>query len=65
MIDLRHQRAVLSKRLSWASIKAAAAPRVERQAKPAKRVAGVDLSGAFECEFGGGIRPAARDCPSA
>ena len=60
MIDLRHPLAVLSARLPWASIEAAVAPKVAHQAKPAKRVAGVDLAGAFEGEFGGGISPAGR-----
>ena len=60
MIDLRHPLAVLSARLPWAAIEAAVAPKVVHQAKPAKRVAGVDLAGAFEGEFGGGISPAGR-----
>jgi IS5 family transposase len=60
MIDLRHPLAVLATRLPWTSIEAALAPRLAHQAKPAKRVAGVDLAGAFEGEFGGGISPAGR-----
>jgi len=60
MIDLRHPLAVLSSRLPWASIEAAVAPKLAHQAKPAKRVAGVDLAGAFAGEFGGGISPAGR-----
>lgn len=60
MIDLRHPLAVLSTRLPWAAIEAAVAPKLAHPAKPAKRVAGVDLAGAFEGEFGGGISPAGR-----
>ena len=60
MIDLRHPLAVLSTRLPWASIEAAVAPNLVYQGKPAKRAAGVDLAGAFEGEFGGGISPAGR-----
>ena len=60
MIDLRHPLAVLSTRLPWASIEAAVAPKLAHQSKPAKRLAGVDLAGAFEGEFGGGISPAGR-----
>ena len=60
MIDLRHRLAVLSKRLPWAAIEAAVAPKLAHQAKPATRVAGVDLAGAFDGEFGGGVSPAGR-----
>jgi transposase, IS5 family len=60
MIDLRHPLAVLATRLPWASIEAAVAPKLAHQARPAKRVAGVDLAGAFDGEFGGGISPAGR-----
>ena len=60
MIDLRHPLAVLSKRLPWAAIEAAVAPKLAHQAKPATRVAGVDLAGAFDGEFGGGVSPAGR-----
>ncbi len=60
MIDLRHPLAVLATRLPWASIEASLAPKLAHQAKPAKRVAGVDLAGAFDGEFGGGISPAGR-----
>lgn len=60
MIDLRHPLAVLSKRLPWDAIEAAVAPKLAHQAKPAKRVAGVDLAGAFDGEFGGGVSPAGR-----
>ena len=60
MIDLRHPLAVLATRLPWASIEAAVAPKLAHQVKPAKRVAGVDLAGAFDGEFGGGISPAGR-----
>ena len=58
MIDLRHPLAMLSTRLSWASIETAVAPKLVHHAKPAKRVAGVDLAGAFDGEFGGGIMSA-------
>jgi len=60
MIDLRHPLAVLATRLPWASIEAAVAPKLAHQPKPAKRVAGADLAGAFDGEFGGGISPAGR-----
>ena len=60
MIDLRHPLAVLSTRLPWAVIEAAVAPKLAHQAKPAKRLAGFDLAGAFDGEFGGGISPAGR-----
>lgn len=36
------------------------APKLAHQARPAKRVVGEDLAGAFEGEFGGGISPAGR-----
>ena len=65
MIDLRHPLAVLSKRLPWAAIEAAVAPKLAHQVKPARRVIGEDLAGAFEGEFGGGISSAGRVCPSA
>lgn len=60
MIDLQHPLAVLATRLPWASIEAAVAPKLAHQAKPAKRVAGVDMVGAFDGEFGGGVSPAGR-----
>ena len=58
MIDLRHPLAVFATRLPWAAIEAAVAHKLEHPAKPAKRMAGIDLAGAFEGEFGGGISPA-------
>ena len=60
MIDLKHPLAVLATRLPWAEIEAALAPRLTRQALPAKRVRGQDLLGGFEVEFGGGVSPAGR-----
>jgi IS5 family transposase len=60
MIELKHPLAVLATRLPWASIEAAVVPKLAHQAKPAKRLAGIDLAGAFEGEFGGGISPAGR-----
>ena len=60
MIDLKHPLAVLATRLPWSAIEAAVAPKLAHQAKPAKRVAGEDLAGAFAGEFGGGISPAGR-----
>lgn len=60
MIDLKHPLAVLSTRLPWASIEAAVAPKLAQVAKPAKRVSGEDLAGAFDGEFGGGVSPAGR-----
>ena len=73
MIDLRHPPAVLSARLPRASIEVAVALTLAHEAKPAKRVIGTDLAGAFDGafngefhgefdgEFGGGISPAG--CP--
>lgn len=60
MIDPRHPLAVLATRLPWASIEAAIAPKLAHTARPVQRVAGVDLAGAFEGEFGSGISPAGR-----
>ena len=60
MIDLKHPLAVLATRLPWAAIAAAVAPKLAHQARPAKRVAGVDIAGTFEGEFGGGISAAGR-----
>ena len=60
MIDLRHPLAVLARRLPWAAIEAAVAPKLVHQVKPARRVIGEDLAGAFEGEFGGGISSAGR-----
>lgn len=60
MIDLKHPLAVLATRLPWAAIEAAVEPKLAHQAKPARRVAGVDLAGAFEGEVGGGVSPAGR-----
>ena len=60
MIDLKHPLAVLTTRLPWAVIEAAVAPKLAHQARPVKRVEGVDLAGAFEGEFGGGISSAGR-----
>ena len=62
MIDLKNPLAVLATRLPCAAIAAAAAvaPKLAHQARPAKRVAGLDIAGTFEGEFGGGISPAGR-----
>ena len=60
MIDLRHPLAVLSKRLPWSAIEAAVAPKLTRDARPAKQLSGEDLAGSFEGEFAGGISPAGR-----
>ena len=60
MIELKHPLAVLATRLPWAAIEVAVAPKLAHLAHPAKRVAGVDLAGAFEGEFGGGISPEGR-----
>ena len=62
MLDLRHPLAVLATRLPWAAIESAVAPKLAHQAKPAKRLAGVDLAGAFDGEFDGGVSPAGRGC---
>lgn len=58
MIDLRHSLAGHNTRFPWASIEATVAPKLVYQAKPAKRVIGEDLAGAFEGEFGGGSQVA-------
>jgi IS5 family transposase len=60
MIDLKHPLAVLATRLPWAVIEAAVAPKLVHQAKPGKRVTGMDMAGAFDGEFGGGVSPAGR-----
>jgi transposase, IS5 family len=60
MIDLKHPLAVLATRLPWAAIEAAVAPKLARQALPAKRARGEDLLGAYDAEFGGGVSPAGR-----
>ena len=60
MIDLKQPLAVLAARLPWAAIEAALEPKLAHQAKPGKRIAGMDLAGAFEGEFGGGVSPAGR-----
>ena len=60
MIDLRHPLIVLSKQPPWAAIEAAVAPKLAHRVKPTRRVAGVDLAGAFDGEFGGGVSPAGR-----
>ena len=60
MIDLRHPLAVLATRLPWGAIEAAVAPKLAHQVRPAKRLAGADLAGAYDGEFGGGISPAGR-----
>lgn len=60
MIDLRHPLAMLARRLPWASIETAVAPKPARQAQPAIHASGEDLAGAFDGEFGGGISPAGR-----
>ncbi len=62
MIDLRHPLAVLATRLPRAAIEPAVAPKLAHQAKPAKRLAGVDLAGAVDGEFDGGVSPAGRGC---
>ena len=60
MIDLRHPLAVLATRLPWAAIEAAVAPKLARQARPAKQASGVDLAGQYSGELGGGVSPAGR-----
>jgi IS5 family transposase len=60
IIDLRHPLAVLATRLPWGAIEAAVAPKLAHQARPAKRLAGADLAGTYDGEFGGGISPAGR-----
>ena len=60
MVDLKHPLAVLSTRLPWAAIEAAVAPKLARQALPAKRLCGKDLLGAHDAEVGGGVSPAGR-----
>ena len=60
MIDLKHPLAVLATRLPWAAIEVAVAPKLARQALPAKRLRGKDLLGAYDTEFSGGVSPAGR-----
>jgi len=60
MIDLRHPLAVLTTRLPWAAIEVAVAPKLARQARPAKQASGDDLAGEYSGEFGGGLSPAGR-----
>ena len=60
MIDLKHPLAVLTTRLPWSALEAAVAPKLARDARPAQLISGVDLAGAFEGEFGGGVSPAGR-----
>jgi IS5 family transposase len=60
MVDLRQPLAVLATRLPWATMEAALAARLAHQAKLPKQVAGQNLAGACEGEFGGGISPAGR-----
>ena len=60
MIDLRHPLAVLTTRLPWAAIEVAVAPKLARQARPAKQASGDDLAGHYSGEFGGGLSPAGR-----
>ena len=60
MIDLRRPLAVLATRLPWAAIEAAVAPKLARQARPAKQASGVDLAGQYSGELGGGVSPAGR-----
>ncbi len=60
VIDPGHPLAVLSRRLPRASLEAAVAPKLARDARPAKQLSGEDLAGRFEGEFGGGISPAGR-----
>jgi len=60
MIDLRHPLATLTKRMPWAAVETAIAPKLARAARPAKQASGEDLLGEFALEFGGGVSPAGR-----
>jgi len=60
MVDLLHPLAVLTKRMSWAAIETAIAPKLARAARPTKQASGEDLLGEFAREFGGGVGPAGR-----
>ena len=63
MIDLRHPLAVLSKRLPWASLEAAVAPKLARDARPAKQLSGEDLAAALKVSSeAASARRAARAC---
>ena len=46
--------------MRWGAIDAAVAPKLARQAWPAKRKSRADLLGAYDVEFGGGVSPAGR-----
>ena len=60
MVDLKHPLAVLFTRLPWAAIEATTAPKLARQARPAKRLCGNDLLGAHDAGVGGGFNPDGR-----
>ena len=60
MIDWQRPLAVLFTRLPWGVIEAAVAPKLARQARPAKRLCGNNLLGAHDAEVGGGLSPAGR-----
>ncbi len=60
MIDLQHPMAVLATRLPRAVIEAPVAPKLARQARPAKQASGDDLAGQYSGFFGGGVSPAGR-----
>jgi transposase, IS5 family len=60
MVDHKHPLVVLSKRLPWAGIEQTLAPHFVRKARPGSKLAGQDLLGANEVEFGSGVSPAGR-----
>lgn len=60
VIDLRHPRAMLARRLRWGAILTAVAPKFAHQARPAKRVRGEDLPGSHKLKLGGGVSNAGR-----
>ena len=66
MINLKHPLAVLATRLPWAAIEVAVAPKLARQALPAKWLGG-RICGALTTpsSAAASAQPAARACPSA
>lgn len=60
MVDPRHALVVLAKRLPWPAIEAVLAVHFTRKARQPGKVAGTDLLGEHELEFGGGVSAAGR-----
>ena len=60
MIDLRHPLAVLGRRLPWAAIEAALAPRLAHKDRAGRQIADIDLFGPTLQTVGAGVSPAGR-----